>query len=69
MTKTQGEMIIEYIKRNGSITKMEAMRDLYITKCDTRISELRRAGYNITDRWEKSERPNTKPYKRYFLEE
>lgn len=41
---TQGERVIEYIKRFGSITPMEAFRDLGITKLATRISELRKEG-------------------------
>lgn len=36
--------VIKYIKLFGSITPMEAFRDLGITKLATRISELRKDG-------------------------
>lgn len=41
---TQGEMIIDYLERFGSITPFEAFRDLGITKLATRISEMRMKG-------------------------
>ena len=51
---TQGERVIEYIKRFGSITPMEAFRDLGITKLATRISELRRDGMEFKKEYIKS---------------
>lgn len=36
---TQGERILDYIDRFGSISPMEAFSDLGITKLATRISE------------------------------
>lgn len=41
---TQGERIINYLEQFGSITPMEAFRDLGITKLATRISEMRADG-------------------------
>lgn len=51
---TQGERIINYIEHFGSITPMDAFIDLGITKLATRISELKRDGYEFTQTWEKS---------------
>lgn len=44
---TQHEMILAYIEEFGSITPMEAFSELGITKLATRISELRRQGYEF----------------------
>lgn len=44
---TQVERILEYIKTFGSISTLEAFRDLGITKLTTRVSEMRRAGITI----------------------
>lgn len=51
---TQGERIIEYIKRFESITPMEAFMDLGITKLATRISELRKEGMKFKKEYVKS---------------
>ena len=50
----QGERVIEYIKRFGSITPMEAFSDLGITKLATRISELRKEGMEFNKEFIKS---------------
>ena len=50
----QGERVIEYIKRFGSITPMEAFMDLGITKLATRISELRKEGIEFKKEYIKS---------------
>ena len=50
----QGDRIIEYIKRHGSITPMEAFMELGITKLATRISELKRCGYKFEQEYIKS---------------
>ena len=44
---TQHNLIINYINQYGSITPLEAFRDLGITKLATRISEMRREGLEI----------------------
>ena len=44
---TQVERIIQYIKDYGSISTLEAFRDLGITKLTTRVSEMRSAGITI----------------------
>ncbi len=43
----QQEQIMEYLKKHGSITQMQATNDLGITKLATRISEMRRMGMTI----------------------
>ncbi len=46
-SNTQKQKILDHLVREGSITTMEAFTELGITKLTTRISELRRDGYNI----------------------
>lgn len=40
----QKDAIRDYITRFGSITPMDAFRDLGITKLATRVSEMRKSG-------------------------
>lgn len=44
---TQNQRIIDYINRYGSITPLEAMRDLGIYRLASRISDLKSRGYAI----------------------
>ena len=44
---TQREAIIDYITEFGSITPIQAFSDLGITKLATRISEMRKDGWNF----------------------
>ncbi len=44
---TQNERILAYIAEFGSITQLEALRDLGVMRLASRISDLRRKGYNI----------------------
>lgn len=44
---TQHDRILKYMNDFGSITPMEAFRDLGITKLATRISELQKDGYKF----------------------
>ena len=44
---TQKERILKYLEDYGSITTLEAFRDLGITKLSNRISELIRDGEQI----------------------
>ena len=66
---TQCDRILRYINDFGSITTRDAFMDLGIMRLGARISELRSAGYDITDKLEKGvNRYNEKVcYKRYFL--
>ncbi len=44
---TQAQRVLEYIKTFGSITQLEALRDLGVMRLASRISDLRRMGYAI----------------------
>lgn len=49
---TQSERILKYMDDFGSISPMEAFKDLGITKLATRISEMIRGGERIEKRME-----------------
>lgn len=44
---TQNERIISYINQFGSITQIEALKDLGVMRLASRISDLRSLGYPI----------------------
>lgn len=44
---TQNEMILDHMKRTGSITMREALIDYSVQSLTKRIQELRAAGYKI----------------------
>lgn len=66
---TQHYLILDYLKRFHSITPYEAFKDLGITKLATRVSELRRMGFNIPDEWvdDYNRFGDAVRFKRYFL--
>lgn len=45
---TQGEEILDFLKENGSITRLQAACELHIFELASRIGELKKKGYNIT---------------------
>ena len=45
MKKTQRERVVDYIKDYGSITSLEAYKELGITQLGARIFELKKRGY------------------------
>jgi hypothetical protein len=45
---TQNQRILDYIAEFGSITQLEALQDLGVMRLASRISDLKRQGYNIT---------------------
>jgi regulator of RNase E activity RraA len=56
---TQSERVLEYIRTHGSITQLEALGEIGVMRLASRISDLKRRGYNITgtmvtvkNRWE-----------------
>lgn len=49
---TQNERILNYINRFGSITQLEALRDLGVMRLASRVSDLRRQGYSIISKVE-----------------
>lgn len=44
---TQNERIIDYINKFGSITQLDALRDLGVMRLASRISDLKSRGYPI----------------------
>lgn len=68
--QTQNERIIAYMIQFGSISQLEALQDLGVMRLASRISDLRRKGYNIISKTEAvSNRYGEKCYiKRYSLE-
>ena len=68
---TQQEKVLEYIKKHGSITPMEAFSELGITRLAARVNEmgrkgiiLERARVNAKNRYGESV-----SYMRYWLED
>lgn len=64
---TQNEMILNHIKKHGSITSMEAFAEYNITRLSGRIHELRAQGHKITSNKEKAK--DGAVYAVYRLEE
>ena len=64
----QHARISAYLDKFESITPQQAFFDLGITKLATRVSEMRRKGYEIGDKWEQSQNRFGEPvrYKKYF---
>lgn len=46
--QTQAERVLDYMRRFGSITALDAMRDLGIMRLASRITDLRREGHSVT---------------------
>ena len=44
---TQNQRILDYIAEFGSITQLEALQDIGCMRLASRISDLRRQGYDI----------------------
>ncbi|MBO8461791.1 MAG: helix-turn-helix domain-containing protein [Firmicutes bacterium] len=67
--KTQAERVLEYIKKFGSITTLDAFKDLGVTRLSARIFELRNQGYNLETNYEsrKNRFGETCIYARYTL--
>ena len=61
--------VLNYILEFGSITQLDAYRDLGCTRLSEYIRQLREE-YNIEDKWERAlnRYGETTKYKRYFLE-
>lgn len=68
---TQCERIVDYIEQFGSISPLEAFRDLGITKLATRISEMRKQGKEFKQEYMKAQNRfgETVHYMRYYLPE
>lgn len=71
MKINQRQRIINYIHEFGSITSLDAYRDLGITQLATRIKELKEQGYEFETKWEsnKNRFGEKVDYKRYYLKD
>jgi hypothetical protein len=68
---TQNERILDYIREFGSITQLDALKDLGVMRLASRVSDLRKQGYNIISEIEavKNRYGENCHIKRYSLEE
>lgn len=64
---SQEEIVLEHIRRYGSITSMDAFKRYSITRLSGRIFNLRRRGYDIELLWEVSQYGTR--FGRYILHE
>lgn len=49
---TQAERVLDYINEFGSITQLEALKDLGVMRLASRISDLKKMGYPIVSNLE-----------------
>lgn len=47
----QKQRILDYIAKFGSITQLEAQRDLGVQRLPSRIIEIKKDGYSVTYEW------------------
>ena len=68
---TQCDRVLEYMREFGSITQLEAIRDIGCMRLASRISDLRRQGYAIGRRMKTSKNRYGKDvsFAEYYLEE
>lgn len=68
---TQAERILDYIRTFGSITQIEALRDIGCMRLASRIADLKKQGFDIISKTEAvNNRYGEKCYiKRYMLGE
>jgi hypothetical protein len=66
----QEQKIINYVERFGSITTLDAFRDLAITRLSARIFNIKKLGYKVLSVREKSKNRFGEDvnYSRYFIE-
>lgn len=67
--RTQADRVLDYIKKFGSITTLEAFRDLGVTRLSARIFELRDKSLNIdsTNVTSKNRYGENCTYAKYFI--
>lgn len=61
----QSKLVLEYLQGGRSLTPMIAMVSLGIGSLTSRVAELRKAGVEISDSWEKDH--FQRRYKTYWL--
>lgn len=66
---TQKEKILECIRENGSITPLDALREFGCMRLASRVTDLKRAGYEISRVMETAKNRNGEAvrYARYTL--
>jgi len=66
---TQNQRILDYIAVFGSITQIDALRDLGVMRLASRVSDLRSLGYPIASRMEtvKNRYGEKCSIKRYYM--
>lgn len=52
---TQEQRILKYLDKHGSITQIEALKDLGVMRLASRVSDLRRQGVKIVGKMVKVE--------------
>ena len=62
----QCQKLVELFEQGRRLTFLEAIKEAGTTSLHSRLSEIRRAGYDVRGEWEKLE--NGKRVKRYFLQ-
>ena len=70
MSKTNNEILLEYLQNGGVVTTRTAPDVLGIADVRANIRDLRNLGYKILDRWVEgiNRRGRKTYYKEYFLE-
>lgn len=65
----QTELVLMYLEQYGTITPVDAMREFGIMRLASRISDLKRAGFNIQSRMKQSVNRFGKPvhYAEYYV--
>ena len=65
----QCERILKYIEEQGSISQLEALEHFGCMRLASRMSDLKKMGYNVTRRMEKKKNRYGEPisYARYYL--
>lgn len=67
-TKKQTDRILDYLRENGSITQLEALRECGVMRLASRISDLKKSGVNISSKTESGTNKYGKySYARYYL--
>lgn len=65
---TQKERVLDYINRFGSITRLDAFKDLGVAELSARICELKKEGHEFETKSETTKNRFGEPvtYTRYF---
>lgn len=68
---TQCEKVLNYIRLNGSITPLDALREFGCMRLASRVTDLKAKGYNIVTKMEshKNRYGDTIKYARYTIKE